>query len=111
MIVNYFICSTFVQDLSKFVNRVYLQVLKISSLDDHTCSGSATLKGHQASTSWISRRAKDIIKEDPTLSANKLQKRLEKQYHIEMSYFKVWAGKKSAMNELHGTWEESFAML
>ncbi|KAM0923604.1 hypothetical protein ACQ4PT_005404 [Festuca glaucescens] len=86
-------------------------VLEISSLDDHTCSGSATLKGHQASTSWISRRAKDIIKEDPTLSAKKLQKRLEKQYHIEMSYFKVWAGKKSAMNELHGNWEESFSML
>jgi hypothetical protein len=28
-----------------------------------------------------------------------------------MSYFKVWAGKKSAMNELHGNWEESFSML
>ncbi|KAM0880332.1 hypothetical protein ACQ4PT_033648 [Festuca glaucescens] len=86
-------------------------VVNLSSLDDHTCAGSATLTGHQASTSWISRRAKDIVQEDPTLSAKKLQKRLQTQYKIELSYFKVWARKKAAMNELHGTWEESFTML
>ncbi|KAM0877351.1 hypothetical protein ACQ4PT_035559 [Festuca glaucescens] len=86
-------------------------VVNLSSLDDHTCAGSATLTGHQASTSWISRRAKDIVQEDPTLSAKKLQKRLQTQYKVELSYFKVWAGKRAAMNELHGTWEESFTML
>jgi hypothetical protein len=69
------------------------------------------MKGHQASTAWISQRAKQIMEEDPTLSAKKLQRRLEKHYNIELSYFKVWSEKKSAMNDIHGTWEESFIML
>ena len=92
-------------------NQIYLQVVKLSKLDDHTCPSSETVKGHQASTAWISQRAKQIIEEDPTLSAKKLQRRLEKHYNIELSYFKVWSGKKSAMDDIHGTWEESFIML
>ena len=75
----------------------------------HTCSNEN--KAREASVSWLSRRVKDIVKEDPTLSAKKLQKRLEKQYSIELSYWKVWTAKKIAMNALHGTWEESFTML
>jgi len=74
-------------------NQIYLQVVKLSKLDYHTCPSSETVKGHQASTAWISQRAKQIIEEDPTLSANKLQRRLEKHYNIELSYFKVWSGK------------------
>jgi len=54
---------------------------------------------------------KDVVKEDPTISAKKLQRRLEKHYNIELSYFKVWSGKKYALEDLHGTWEESFQML
>ena len=60
---------------------------------------------------WIYQRVKDIVKEDPTLSAKKLQKILEKHYNIELSYFEVWSGKKSAMDDLHSTWEECFTML
>ena len=86
-------------------------MVKISSLEDHICVGSATLKRHQASIAWIARKSKDIIIEDPTLSAKKLQNRLKKEYNLELSYFKVWAGKKAAMDELHGSWEESFSML
>ena len=92
-------------------SHIYLQVVKLSKLDDHTCPSSTTMKGHQASTAWISQRAKQIIEEDPTLSAKKLQRRLEKHYNIELSYFKVWFEKKSAMDDIHGTWEESFTML
>ena len=46
-------------------------VAKLSKLADHTCSSSARMKGHQALTTWISERVKDIIKEDPTLGARK----------------------------------------
>ena len=70
------------------------------------------MKGHQASTGWISQRVKDIVKEDPTLGAKKLQKRLDETlYNIELSYFKMWSRKKSAMDDLHDTWEESFTIL
>jgi hypothetical protein len=57
------------------------------------------------------KKLKDVVKEDPTLTAKKLQRRLEKHYNIELSYFKVWSGKKSAMDDLRGTWEDTFDML
>jgi hypothetical protein len=76
-------------------------VVKISSV--HTCHSSATEKGREATINWLSHRSKDIVKEDPTLSAKKLQKRLEKQYNIGLSYWKVWSAKKLAMYDLHGT--------
>jgi hypothetical protein len=50
------------------------------------------------------KKPKISLKRTPTISAKKLHKILEKEYNIELSYFKVWAGKKSATNELHGTW-------
>ena len=86
-------------------------MVNLSKLAYHTCSSSTRTKGHQASMAWIYQRVKYIVKEDPTLSAKKLQKRLEKHYNIELSYFEVWSGKKSAMDDLHSTWEECFTML
>ena len=84
-------------------------VVKLSGFDEHTCPNTSS--GREASTAWISEKLKDIVKEDPTLPAKKLQRRLEKHYDIELSYFKVWSGKKSAMDDLHGTWEDTFDML
>jgi len=86
-------------------------VVKISKLDEHTCSSTSKVKGREASIAWISQKVKDVVKEDPTLGATKLQKRLERHYNIQLSYFKVWSGRKSPMEDLHGTWEESFEML
>jgi len=86
-------------------------VVEISKLDEHTCSSTSKVKGREASIAWISQKVKDVVKEDPTLGATKLRKRLERHYNIQLSYFKVWSGRKSPMEDLHGTWEESFEML
>ena len=99
----------FALDLIRF--WLFLQVVKLSNLDVHTCCSSTTVKGREATINWLSRRSKDIVKEDPSLSAKKLQKRLQKQYNVDLSYWKVWSAKKSTMNDLHGTWEEGFTML
>ncbi|CAN6196250.1 unnamed protein product [Urochloa humidicola] len=85
-------------------------VVKLTELDVHTCPSTSKMKGREASIAWISQKVKDVVK-DPTLSATKLQKRLEKHYNIQLSYFKVWSSRKFAMEDLHGTWEESFKML
>lgn len=86
-------------------------VVKLSELDVHTCSSTSKTKGREASIAWISQKVKDVVREDPSLGAKKLQKRLEKHYNIQLSYYKVWYGRKSAMQDLHGTWEDSFEML
>jgi len=56
-------------------------VVKISKLDEHTCSSTSKVKGREASIAWISQKVKDVVKEDPTLGATKLQKRLERLQH------------------------------
>ena len=107
LVKGLFLC--FALDLIRF--WLFLQVVKLSNLDVHTCCSSTTVKGREATINWLSRRSKDIVKEDPSLSAKKLQKRLQKQYNVDLSYWKVWSAKKSTMNDLHGTWEEGFTML
>jgi hypothetical protein len=57
------------------------------------------------------KRAALEFRDFDTEVVKKLQKRLEKHYYIQLSYFKVWSGRKSAMEDLHGTWEDSFEML
>ncbi|NP_001314695.1 uncharacterized protein LOC103647887 [Zea mays] len=51
-----------------------------------------------------------LIKE-PGLGAREMQYRLEDQFTVTLSYNKVWEGRKLALKELHGTWEDSFKLL
>jgi hypothetical protein len=51
-------------------------VVELSDIDVHTCFSSATIKGREATINWLSHKSKDIVKEDPTLSAKKLQKKV-----------------------------------
>ena len=51
------------------------------------------------------------MRKDPSVGAKKLQQRLQDEHNVTLSYNKVWEGRKDAMVELHGTWEESFDML
>ena len=48
-------------------------VIKLSGLDVHTCSRTSKMKGREASIAWVSEKVKDVVKEDPTISAKKLQ--------------------------------------
>ena len=45
------------------------------------------------------------------MTAKKVQEHLEQQFPVKLAYSKVWEGRKRALEELHGTWEESFRQL
>ena len=47
-------------------------VIKLSGLDVHTCPSTSKMKGREASIAWVSEKVKDVVKEDPTISAKKL---------------------------------------
>ena len=78
---------------------------------DHTCASTSKVTGKEASVSWICDRVKGMLVTDPTLGAKELQDRLQTQFTIELSYNKVWEGRRFALKELHGTWEDNFKML
>lgn len=64
----------FVLDIYFSFFVTFFQVVKLSDLDMHTCCSSVTVKGREATINWLARRSKDIVKEDHSLSARKLQK-------------------------------------
>ena len=45
------------------------------------------------------------------MGPKKLQEHLEGQFPVKIAYTKVWEGRQRALDELHGTWQESFRML
>ena len=86
-----------------------MQIISIS--EGHTCASTSKVMGKEATKGWIANRATEILRTDPTMGAKKLQVQLEQQFPIKVSYGKVWEGLQCAMQELHGTWENSFKML
>lgn len=79
--------------------------------EGHTCV-STSFTGHKmASYTSVAANVKNWLVEDPTLGPKELRRRIKEKHKIEVSYFKIWAGKELALEQIHGTWEESFDQL
>ena len=50
----------------------------------------------------------DWLKEDGTLGAKELQKKLNAEFGIWVPYRRVYKGKNLAMDKLYGPWDKSF---
>ena len=50
----------------------------------------------------------DWLKEDATVGATKLQRRLKDEYKILIPYRRVWNDKNLALDKLYGHWNKSF---
>jgi hypothetical protein len=42
------------------------------------------------------------------IGAATLKKRLEEEYHLQLSYYVVWDGRNMALEQLKGKWDDSF---
>ena len=45
------------------------------------------------------------------MGAKELQKKLQDEYSVTISYDTVWRGREKALAEVYGKWEESFELL
>lgn len=79
--------------------------------DKHMCASSSRKKTSMASQSWVAERAEIIMKNDPDMSAIDLQKKLQNDYNVKVSYHTVYKGRQRAIVDLYGSWEESFRLL
>jgi hypothetical protein len=57
---------------------------------------------------WVCEKVIDWLKEDGTLGAKELQRRLKDAHKILVPYRRVYKGKNLAMDELYGPWDKSF---
>jgi hypothetical protein len=64
-----------------------------------------------ASKSWVSSRVGDWLRKNPSAGAKEVQNKLEDEFHIKVTYNKAWSGRKATLDQIHGSWEESFQLL
>ena len=61
-----------------------------------------------ANNVWVRDRVIEKLKKDPTIGAAALKRWLEEKYCIKLSYYVVWDGKEKALDDILGSWEDSF---
>lgn len=86
---------------------LFLQIKKIPYAHTSQSTGKVQ-KNSMATNHWVRDRVLDWLAKDPTIGAKALQKRLEEQYHLQLSYWVVWNGRNMALEQLKGKWDDSF---
>ena len=79
--------------------------------DVHTCTSSSRRRTATPTSSLVASLTLPILMSKPNMGARLLQKRLENTFSITISYDTMWKGRKKALLEMHGTWEDSFRRL
>ena len=57
---------------------------------------------------WVCDQVLDWLKEDGTLGATVLKKKLKETYKVDVTYRKIYLGKQLAMDKIYGPWNKSF---
>lgn len=64
-----------------------------------------------ATSAWVSEQVLECIREDPSVGAKELQRRIKDKYHVTVPYKRVHVGKVIALEKVFGKWHESFDVL
>ncbi|XP_062201788.1 uncharacterized protein LOC133904333 [Phragmites australis] len=80
-------------------------------MDGHTCTSSSRRKTTTPTSAWVADKAIPILRKSPNMGAKELQSRLQDDHKCTIAYDTVWKGKEKALQELYGSWEESFQQL
>ncbi|XP_052162013.1 uncharacterized protein LOC127779320 [Oryza glaberrima] len=78
---------------------------------DHECTSTSFSSDKMASSKWVALNVMDWLVENPTLGPKELKRRIKEKYQVDVSYFKVWAGKEACLEQIQGSWVESFDRL
>jgi len=62
-----------------------------------------------ATNKWVRDRVIDILRDQPNTGAAELKKDLEKKFKIMLSYYVVWDGRRLALEQIMGKWNDNFA--
>jgi ribosomal protein L44E len=59
----------------------------------------------------VKQRSIKILRKEPNIGAKALREKLQESYNVQMGYHTVWKGKEKALDEVFGTWGNSFQFL
>jgi hypothetical protein len=64
-----------------------------------------------ASQGWIADMIGVWVKKNPGLGAKYARGKLQDEYNSNLDYNKAWHGMKVALDQIHGSYEDSFPLL
>ena len=88
---------------------VFVQIKVLPA--EHNCATTKLREGKMASQGWCADRLGDWVKKNPKKGAKEAKEKLEGDYGIQLKYSKSWSGLKLALDQIHGTYEESFQLI
>lgn len=77
----------------------------------HSCEGSVTTTGHQATRSWVASIIKEKLKVFPNYKPKDIVNDIKQEYGIQLNYFQAWRGKEIAKEQLQGSYKEAYNQL
>ncbi len=79
--------------------------------DHHTCTSSSRRRTTTPTSKWVVAKAIPILRKNPGMGPKALQTRLVEDQKCTINYDTICKGRLKALDQLYGTWEESFHML
>lgn len=71
----------------------------------HNCPNTTlSEKIRPASTKWIAATVLDWVREDQTIGASELRRKLQKKFNVVIPYHRVFDGKEMALDLIQGKW-------
>jgi hypothetical protein len=80
-------------------------------VNEHKCASSSRISYGNVNQAWVAQKALPLLRNEPSLGAKALQKRLQDTYNCRVSYDVTWKGMQEALKEMYGNWDDSFSML
>ena len=71
-------------------------------VNEHNCISSSRVKTITPSQNWVASKAVSIVRNTPNMGAKELQKKLQDEYSVTISYDTVWRGREKALAEVYG---------
>lgn len=78
---------------------------------EHNCPTTKLREGKMASQGWCADRLADWLKQNPSKGPKDAKEKLEGDFGIKLKYSKAWSGLTVALDQVHGTYDESFQLL
>lgn len=77
----------------------------------HTCEGTASRTGHQATRSWVASIIKEKLLMFPNYKPKDIVNDIKQEFGIQLNYFQAWRGKEIAKEQLQGSYKEAYSQL
>ncbi|XP_023743043.2 uncharacterized protein LOC111891205 [Lactuca sativa] len=102
-------CQWYIRAIKKKNNHMW-QITRW--VDEHNCFGSCISNNSRILNSRvIASYILHSIQKDVAYPVKHVQADIKNRFHVDVSYWKAWHGKRKAIETIYGTWESNFVEL